>query len=170
MNVHSSRLSVTPVGRAVAQSILHPRSADQLVGFTAHRIDDLLALAASEADEKTFNYTLLHVVYSSYEYGIQGSNRVLPYQLKHLAENTLADAANEYLIERPWHRNPTAANAAMMATRWIEGQPRNKLAPEFPVIGSGVSQAMTSEGAEILFAWSDCLIAATLTSTVESRK
>ena len=161
MNVNSPRLSVSPVGRTVAQSILHPRSADQLMRFAAERVGDLLALGEGEANEELLHYSILHAAYSSDEYGIRGSNRNLPYQLDNLVQNTFADAANDLLIERPWRRNAAAANASMLAMRWIEGRPRSELSPELPVIGSGVMQTMIREGTEILFAWSDCLSSAT---------
>lgn len=161
MTGDSINLSVTSVGRAVAQSVLHPCSADQLIDFAANRADDLLALTANEANEETLQYTLLHAAYSSAEYSVRGSNKALPYQLDALVMNQPADASEEHLIESPWRRNPSAANAAMVAMRWAEGQPRNKLSQEFPPIGSGVSQTMIHEGADILSAWSDCLLAAT---------
>ena len=167
MNGNSTRLSVSPVGRAVAYSILHPRSADQLIEFVADRANDLLALADDEAREIVFCYALLHAAYSSHEYEPRGSNRTLPYQLNVLIQNTLADVSENYLIEYPWTSNPKAANAALVATRWVEGCPRNELATEFDVIGSGVIQTMIREGAEILFAWSDCLIASTGRNLVE---
>jgi hypothetical protein len=168
MTADSTRLSVTPVGRAVAQSVLHPRSADQLIEYSARRANDLLALTQDEAGERTLRYALLHAAYSSDEYSIRGSARNLPYQLDNLVQNTLADQSEAYLLEHPWQRNPPAANAAMLAIRWADGRPRNDLAPEFPVIGSGVSQTMIREGAEILFAWSDCLIAATAPHLVDN--
>ena len=160
MNDNSTRLSVSPIGRAVAYSILHPRSADQLIDFAGRRVDELLALADDETKEKFLHYALLHAAYSSHEYGSRGSNRALPYQLDVLVQNTLADESEDHLIERPWTSNPKAANAALVAMRWMEGRPRNELATEFDAIGSGVSHTMILEGAEILFAWSDCLFAA----------
>ena len=167
MNANSTRLSVTPVGRVVAQSVLHPRSADQLVEYAARRAGDLLALTNDEVGERTLRFALLHAAYSSDEYSIRGSGKNLPYQLGSLVQNTLADQCEAYLFERPWRRNPTAANAAMLAKRWAEGRPRSELAPEFPVIGSGVSQTMIREGTEILFAWSDCLTAGTASHLVD---
>lgn len=163
MKGKSPRLSVSPIGRTVAQSILHPRSADQLMRFAAERVDDLLTSGEGEgeANEELLHYSILHAAYSSDEYSIRGSNRNLPYQLDNLVRNTFADAANELLIERPWQRNAAAANASMLAVRWIGGRARGELAPELPVIGSGVVQTMIREGTEILFAWSDCLISAT---------
>ncbi|GEQ99235.1 hypothetical protein JCM17844_28720 [Iodidimonas gelatinilytica] len=162
MTSNSTRLSVTPVGRAVAMSVLHPSSANQLIKYAELRGSDLLSLAASEENEKTFRYTLLHAAYSSYEYSIQGSAKNLPYQLNNTVQNKMADAAVDFLIEQPWQRNPLAANAAMLTMRWAEGRAAIKdLAPELPRIGSGVAQTMIRESAEILFAWSDCLIAAT---------
>ncbi len=161
MNVSLTRLSVTPIGRTVAQSILHPRSADQLIHYTAQRVGELLALSEDQSNEKTLHFSVLHAAYSSDEYSIRGSNRNLPYQLDNLVRNSIADAASDFLIERPWQRNATAANASMLAMRWIEGQGRSELSPELPVIGSGVVQTMIREGAEILFAWSDCLLSAT---------
>lgn len=167
MSADSTRLSITPVGRAVAQSILHPRSADQLIEFAARRGADLLGLTEDDAGERTLRYAFLHAAYSSDEYSIVGGGRNLPYQLDTLVQNDMADGAEDYLIEHPWRRNPLAANAAMLAMRWAEGRPRNELAPDFPAIGSGVSQTMIREGTEILFAWSDCLIAATAPHLVD---
>lgn len=161
MIANSTKLSVTPVGRAVAQSVLHPSSASQLIEYAANRADDLLALTRDEAREQTLRYALLHATYSSNEYSISGNAKLLPYQLDVVAENTLADQSENYLIERPWRRNPKAANAAMVAIRWVEGKRRDELSSEFEEIGSGVLQAMFREGAEILFSWYDCLTAGT---------
>ena len=167
MNAQSTRLTVTPVGRAVAQSVLHPRSADQLIKYVVHRAGDLLPLVQDEAGEQTLCYALLHAAYSSDEYSPRGGAKKLPYQLGDLASNALADQFEGYLIESPWIRNPGAANAAMVAMRWAEGLPRNKLAREFKQIGSGVCQTMFREGAQILFAWSDCLAASTTPHLVD---
>ena len=167
MTTNSTKLSVTPIGRAVARSILHPVSANQLIEFAAYRADELLTLSQDEADERTFRYVLMHAVYSSYEYSRYDSTKNLPYQLKHLVQNTLADRSESHLIERPWRRNPKAANAAMLAVRWAEGQPRNELAREFPPIGSGTIQTMIREGVDILFAWSECLIAGTMPHLID---
>ena len=167
MNTQSTRLTVTPVGRAVAQSVLHPRSADQLIKYVVRRAGDLLPLIQDEAGEQTLYYALLHAAYSSDEYSHRGGAKKLPYQLGDLASNALADQFEGYLIESPWIRNPGAANAAMVAMRWAEGLPRNKLAREFRPIGSGVCQTMFREGAQILFAWSDCLAASTTPHLVD---
>ena len=162
MTTHASRLSVTPIGRAVAQSVLHPRSATQLIEYAARCANDLLALTNDKTDEQTLRYALLHATYSSDEYNsMRGGGRTLPYQLDNRVQNDLADQAENYLIEHPWERNPSSANAALLAIRWAEGWQRNALSPEFPPIGSGVLQTMFREGVEILFAWSDCLIAGT---------
>ena len=161
MTTNSSRLSVTPIGRAVAQSVLHPRSAIQLIEYTARCANDLLALTNDETDEETLRYALLHAAYSSDEYTIRGGARSLPHQLNELVQNDLADRSESYLFEHPWVRNPRAANAALLAMRWAEGKRRNALSPEFKAIGSGVLQTMFRQSAEILFAWSDCLIAVT---------
>ena len=167
MNAQSTRLTVTPVGRAVAQSVLHPRSADQLIKYVVRRAGDLLPLIQDEAGEQTLYYALLHAAYSSDEYSHRGGAKKLPYQLGDLVSNALADQFEGYLIESPWIRNPGAANAAMVAMRWAEGLPRNKLAREFSQIGSGVCQTMFREGAQILFAWSDCLAASTTPHLVD---
>ena len=65
-------------------------------------------------------------------------------------------------------RNPSAANAALLAMRWADGNRRNSLAPEFKAIGSGVLQTMFREGAEILFSWSDCLMAGTAPHLIDA--
>ena len=161
MNTNSTRLSITPVGRIVAQSVLHPRSANQLITYAAHHAADLLALQDETDREQRLHYALLHAAFSSDEYSISGSARNLPYQLNNLVGNTLADQSERYLIEKPWKRNPKAANAAMLAMRWTEGRLRNQLAPEFQAIGSGVLQNMIQEGADILSSWCDCLIVGT---------
>ena len=162
MTARASRLSVTPIGRAVAQSVLHPRSAIQLIEYAVRCANDLLALTNDEPDEQTLRYALVHAAYSSDEYSsIRGGTRKLPYQLNNRVQNDLADQAENHLIEHPWERNPSSANAALLAIRWAEGGQRNALSREFPPIGSGVLQTMCREGAEILFAWSDCLIAGT---------
>ena len=161
MTPPSSRLSVTPIGSVVAQSVLHPRSAIQLIEYTADRANDLLALTNSETDEQTLRYALLHAAYSSDEYSNRGGAKALPYQLNPVVQNDLADQAEPYLIEHPWVRNPKSANAALLAMRWAKGERRNALSPEFEAIGSGVLQAMFRESTEILFALSDCLIAGT---------
>ena len=155
----STRLAVTRVGRSVAQSVLHPRTADQLIEYSARRVEDLLTFAQSAEGEKVARYALLHAVYSSYEYTVNSdSARRLPYQLDELVRNSLANESEDLLIERPWRYNPASANAAMVALRWSEGQERSRLSREFPRIGSGVSQNMFREAADFLFAWSDCLI------------
>ena len=161
MTTPSSRLSVTPIGSVVAQSVLHPRSAIQLIEYTARRANDLLALTNSETDEQTLRYALLHAAYSSDEYSNRGGAKGLPYQLDPIIQNDLADQAEPYLIEQPWVRNPKSANAALLAMRWAKGEQRNALSHEFEAIGSGVLQTMFRESAEILFALSDCLIAGT---------
>ena len=155
MTTNSSRLSVTPIGRAVAQSVLHPRSAIQLIEYTARCANDLLALTNDETDEETLRYALLHAAYSSDEYTIRRGARSLPHQLNELVQNDLADRSESYLFEHPWVRNPRAANAALLAMRWAEGKRRNALSPEFKAIVSGVLQTMFRQSAEILFA---CLI------------
>ena len=93
MTSPSSRLSVTPIGRVVAQSVFHPRSAIQLIEYTARRANDLLALTNSETDEQTLRYALLHAAYSSDEYSTRGGDKVLPYQLDPIVQNDLADQA-----------------------------------------------------------------------------
>lgn len=167
MTMQSTRLVVTPIGRAVAQSVLHPRSADQLIKYVASRAGDLLPLTQDGAGERTLFYALLHAAYSSDEYSYRGGAKTLPYQLNDLVSNALADQFEDYLIERPWRRNPGSANAAMVAMRWAEGLPRNALAREFQKIGSGVCQTMFREGAQILFAWSDCLAVSTTPHLVD---
>ena len=161
MNTDSTRLSITPIGRAVAQSVLQPRSANQLIEYAKRRVYDLLPLEDETEGEQRLHYALLHAAFSSDEYSISGSARNLPYQLDRLVGNTLADQSEPYLIERPWRRNPKAANAAMLAMRWTEGRPRNQLAPEFPPVGSGILQLMIQEGSDILSSWCDCLIVGT---------
>lgn len=157
MSSTSQRLSVSPVGYVVAQSVLHPLSAHQLIEFAAARAVDLIKLA--ETDEPLFQYVLLHAAYSSNEYENRGHGRNLPYQLEPLVANPEAERADQYLIERPWRRNAKAANAAMVAMRWVRGAPRDELSNEFSMIGSGVTQSMLREACEILFAWSDCIMA-----------
>ena len=94
MTTNSSRLSVTPIGRAVAQSIIHPRSATQLIEYAARCANDLLALPNNETGEQTLRYALLHAAYSSDEYNsVRGDARKLPYQLKEHVQNDLADQA-----------------------------------------------------------------------------
>lgn len=161
MNEQSNRLSVSPVGRAVAQSVLHPYSAYQLLEYSARRVGDLLALADHENSEHLLRFTLLHAAYSCDEYSQRSGGRNLPYQLDPLVHNGLANQTNDYLFEQPWSRNPKSANAAMLAMRWVEGKPRNELVQEFEAIGSGVLQNMFREGADILFGWSDCLLTGT---------
>ena len=162
MSGSSTRLSITSVGRAVAQSVLHPRSGHQLMEYAADRVSDLVSLSQKEEFEEILNFSLLYAAYSSDEYNeIRGNSRSLPYQLDNLVSNALADRSEKYLIERPWRRNVKSANAAMVAIRWANGQERNALAQEFQRIGSGILQTMFREGAEIIFAWSDCLRAGT---------
>ena len=161
MSANSTRLSITPVGRAVAQSVLHPRSASQLIEYVVDHATDLLALQDETDGEQRLHYALLHAAFSSDEYSISGSARNLPYQLDNLVKNTLADQTELYLIEHPWIRNPKAANAAMIAMRWTKGEARNQLAREFPPIGSGILQLMILEGADILSSWCNCLIVST---------
>ena len=55
----------------------------------------------------------------------------------------------------------------MVAMRWANGQERNILAQEFQRIGSGILQTMFREGAEIIFAWSDCLRAGTASNLLD---
>ena len=167
-NVNSNRLSVSPVGRAVAQSVLHPRSANHLIEFSCHKVEKLTHLCDDVSTEEILHYVLLHAAYSSDEYSVSGNARAIPYQLGHLVTNSHADEANNYLFERPWQRNPAAANAALLGLRWIQGNPRNTLAEEFPSIGSGVLQNLLREGSEILFAWASCLAAATSSSTLDA--
>ena len=160
MMTTSTRLSVTRIGRTVAQGVLHPRSAHELIEYAGRRVEDLLALTEDERTEKSTLFVLLHAAYSSYEYNsLNGNARILPYQLEDLVHNPLADQSEQYLIEYPWRRNPSAANAALVSVRWAEGQERNRLAHEFRTIGSGVLQNLFRESVEILYAWSDCLIA-----------
>ena len=154
----SNRLSVSPVGRSVAQSVLHPYSAHQFLEYSARRVGDLLTLVDDESSEHLLRFILLHAAYSCDEYSQRSGGRSLPYQLDAHVHNGLANRSNEYLFERPWERNPKSANAAMLAVRWAEGQPRNELVREFEAIGSGVLQTMFREGADILFAWADCLL------------
>ena len=161
MNEQSNRLSVSPVGRAVAQSVLHPNSAHQLLEYSARQIADLSMLADGENSEHLLRFILLHAAYSCDEYSQLSGGRSLPYQLEPLVHNGLANQSNDYLFEKPWNRNPKSANAAMLAMRWVEGRPRNELVQEFEAIGSGMLQNMFREGAEILFGWSDCLLTAT---------
>ena len=166
-NANSMRLSVSPMGRAVAQSILHPCSANQLIEFTSREVGGLTSLCDDGA-EQLLDYVLLHAAYSCDEYSASGNGRAIPYQLGTLVENLPADQADNYLFERPWQRNPSSANAALLGLRWITGNPRNALAAEFPPIGSGVTQNLLREGAEILFAWASCLAAATSSNVVDS--
>ena len=161
MNGQSNRLSVSPVGRAVAQSVLHPTSAHQLLEYSARCVAGLLTLADDENSEHLLRFILLHAAYSCDEYSQRSGGRSLPYQLDPLVPNGLANQSNDYLFEQPWNRNPKSANAAMLAMRWVEGRPRNELVQEFEAIGSGVLQTMFREGADILFGWSDCLLSAT---------
>ena len=161
MNTNSTRLSITPVGRAVARSVLHPRSANQLIEYATRRVKDLLSLHDETDGEQQLHYALLHAAFSSDEYSVSGNSKNLPYQLEDLVGNLLADQSESYLIERPWRRNPKAANAAMLAMRWTEGRPRNQLATEFRPIGSGMLQGMIQEGADILSSWCDCLFVGT---------
>ena len=122
----------------------------------------MVSLSEEEELEEILNFSLLYAAYASDEYNeIRGNSRALPYQLDNLVSNTLADRAEQYLIEHPWRRNVKSANAAMVAIRWANGQERNALAREFQRIGSGILQTMFREGAEIIFAWSDCLRAGT---------
>ena len=161
MNKQSNRLSVSPVGRAVAQSVLHPYGAYQLLEYSTRRVGDLLTLADDEKSEHLLRFILLHAAYSCDEYSQRSGGRSLPYQLDPLVHNGLANQLNDYLFEQPWNRNPKSANAAMLAMRWVEGKPRNELVQEFEAIGSGVLQNMFREGADILFGWSDCLLTGT---------
>ena len=161
MNEQSNRLSVSPVGRAVAQSVLHPYSAYQLLEYSARRVGDLLTLADDENSESSLRFILLHAAYSCDEYSQRSGGRSLPYQLDPLVHNALANQSNDYLFDQPWNRNPKSANAAMLAMRWVEGRPRNELVQEFEAIGSGVLQNMFREAADILFGWSDCLLTGT---------
>ena len=161
MNSNSTKLSTTPIGRAVAQSGLHPRSANQLIEYATKRAGDLLSCQDEKGGEKRLHYALLHAAFSSDEYSISGGVKNLPYQLGNLVPNSLADESEPCLIERPWIRNPGAANAAMVVMRWTEGHPRSQLAPEFRPVGSGVLQLMIQEGANILSSWCDCLIVCT---------
>ena len=168
MTKNSTRLSITPVGRAVAQSVLHPRSSYQLVEYAADRVSDLLVLNQQAESEEILYYSLLYAAYTSDEYNaVRGNSRALPYQFDNLIANTLADRSERYLIEHPWRRNVKSANAAMVAMRWARGRDRNSLAREFQRIGSGVLQNMFREGAEILFAWSDCLTAGTMPHLID---
>ena len=161
MNDQSSRLSVSPAGRAVAQSVLHPYSAYQLLEYSVRRVGDLLTLVDDENSEHLLRFILLHAAYSCDEYSQRSGGRNLPYQLDPLVHNGLANRSNDYLFDQPWNRNPKSANAAMLAMRWVEGKPRNELVQEFEAIGSGVLQNMFREGADILFGWSDCLLTGT---------
>ena len=170
MITESTRLAVTPIGCVVAQSVLHPRSADQLIKYAAGRAEDLLSLTQDESGEKTLRYVFLHAAYSSDEYNLRYGAKSLPYQLEGLVSNALADQSEDFLIERPWIRNEKPANAAMVVMRWAEGRPRNELAREFQYIGSGVCQTMFQEGAQILFAWSDCLTASTIPHLVDKER
>ena len=158
MSRNSTRLAITSVGRAVAQSVLHPRSGHQLMEYAADRVSDLVSLSQKKELEEMLYFSLLYAAYSSDEYNeIRGNSRSLPYQLDNFVSNTLADRSEKYLIEHPWRRNVKSANAAMVAIRWAGGQERNMLTQEFQRIGSGILQTMFREGAEIIFAWSDCL-------------
>jgi helicase len=160
MTTTSTRLSVTKLGRTVAQSVLHPRSADELIEYAARRVDDLLILTHDGQTERVALFAFLHAAYSSSEYSsIHGNSRMLPYQLEDLIHNSLADQSERYLMEYPWRRNPVAANAALVSLRWAEGKERKRLAHEFDAIGSGVLQNMFRDSVEILCAWSDCLVA-----------
>ena len=168
MTTTSTRLSVTKTGRTVAQSVLHPRSAHELIEYAARRVDDLLFLTHDGATENVALFAFLHAAYSSCEYSrIHGNSRMLPYQLEDLVHNSLADQSECYLVEHPWRRNPVAANAAQVSLRWAEGQERRRLAHEFEVIGSGVLQNMFRDSVEILYAWSDCLVASTNSCLVD---
>lgn len=161
MTDQSTRLAVTPVGRIVAQSVLHPRSANQFITYAAQRASELVSSRDDPDQERLLHFALLHAAFTSHEYMVTGSGRFLPYQLNPLVANPLADEAEHLLIEQPWNRYPKAANAALAAIRWTEGTPRNQLAPEFDTIGSGVLQNMVREAGDILFSWADCLMAAT---------
>ena len=170
MSEQSNRLSVSPVGRSVAQSVLHPFSAHQFLEYSARRVGDLLTLADDENSDQLLRFILLHAAYSCDEYSQRSGGRRLPYQLDPQVHNGLANRLNGYLFEQPWERNPKSANAAMLAMRWAEGRPRNELVREFKAIGSGVLQNMFREGADILYAWSDCLlIGADINLTDEDR-
>ena len=158
MSSWSNRLSVSPVGRTVAQSVLHPYSAHQLLEYSTRRVEDLLELVDDETSERLLRFILLHAAYSSDEYSQRSGGRSLPYQLDALVNNKQADESSDYLYERPWQRNPKSVNSAMLGMRWVEGRPRNQLVLEFRPIGSGVLQNLFREGADILFSWSECLL------------
>lgn len=155
MNNTSDRLSVTPVGRAVAKTILHPYSANQLLLYAATHAEALSQIA--EHGDDALLFVLAHAAYSSHEYTVRGNARVLPYQLNSRVTNELADQCNQYLMDKPWYRYPTPANAAMVVTRWAQGLPTDQLASEFNEIGSGMLRSMAWEGAGILHAWAECL-------------
>lgn len=163
MSATSTRLAVTQVGRAVAQSVLHPQTADQLLGYAAGRVADFLELLQDTNKRELMDFALLHAVYCSHEYSTSlGNERFLPYQLDVRVENAIADRAELHLVEQPWQRDLSAANGAMVAMRWARGGRRDRLAGEFERIGSGVLQSMFREGSEMLVAWSDCLGASTM--------
>lgn len=161
MTRQSKRLSITPIGRAVAQSCLHPSTAIELLRYSVGSADTLVDLVQNESTESILHYVLFHAAYSSKEYSAVGGRRNLPYQINSLVHNPPADQSEGYLIERPWRRNPAAANAALIAVRWAEGLPRSNLAREFSSIGSGILQSMFRDAAEILFAWTDVLVCGT---------
>lgn len=161
MTQKSTRLSVTPMGRVVAQSVLHPLSAHELLRFSSDQCSNLLDLMEDDQEEQKLFFIFLHAAFSSPEYEARTGERILPYQLNPLIPNPLADQAEPYLIESPWRRNCKAANAALIALRWSQGEARNKLAVEFETIGSGILQAMFREISEILFSWADVINAAT---------
>ena len=162
MTQNSTRLSVSPIGRVVAGSTLHPSSVHQLLEYLTQRGSELLSLVQDEDREFLFFFAILHAVYSSKEYDSFGNGFQLPYQLGRDILDELPGQCEEYLIERPWSRNLKSANAALLGVRWVSGEDRRTLSRDYGNIGSGVLQTMFQQGTNILFSLSDCLSASSL--------
>lgn len=159
-----AHISATAFGIAVARTGLKPETAsffiDRIVQ-NAGPLATILPTLGARDDENDLLFVLSHAALASPEFGSEGgpATRHVNWRVSrpNLVSNSYARRLDQFLWERPWAANVSAANGALLVTSWGAGEGRANLDRLVPGVRLGTIENLARDVAWILTGVSEIL-------------
>jgi len=172
-----SKIMVTMLGLAVARSGLKPETAIYFFEGLANAADSLITMLPTPEDagqEDDLLFILAHAALASPEFTSDGGvpTRGIHWRISHpgIISNPCAQRLDQTLFEQPWVAYASAANGALLLTKWSAGCSREQAEEVLPSVRVGTIQALARDVAWILTGISEIVGAVTAPALADESK
>lgn len=172
-----SKIVVTTLGLSVARSGLKPETAIYFFEGLADVADSLIAMLPTPEEagqEDDLLFIMAHAALASPEFTREGGvpTRGIHWRIGNpgIILNPYAPRLDRLLFEQPWLADVSAANGALLLTKWSAGCSRDQAEGIIPSVRVGTIQALARDVAWILTGISEIVSAVTAPALADESK